>query len=473
MTSGSGEETPLLGPKRGDDADASYQRRVVTIIFIMVILVDLAGFFQEAPQTKILEGIICNRHYVGAPGEHDCTVGPVQSELATVTQMLNTFNRLPGLIVAIPFGILADRYGRRPILLLAILGALLQDIFSKIVLWHPEAISPRFIWLSSAALLVGGGDAVSGSMVYLVVADVAPPQQRASLFFLVTACGLIAEVVATPLSALLMARDPWIPYFMYSGLTFLGGTIPLLFLPETLPKPSPGAETSPCDTSEDEGQEQSAASDTAPFLPPQSTVASKFRPLVKRNVVAILLAFFVSALGRQSTSFLLQFIRQRFNWTYEKASLLITLRAAINLALLLVALPALNRFLTRRGLSAPGKDLLISRVSVACFTLGSLVISVAPAVALAAIGIAIFALGSGFTPAARSLVTTFVHQDEAGLLYSALAIMQSVGGLVAGPLLALTFRWGLSLGSEWTGIPFAAVAGLFACSFLATSLVRL
>lgn len=45
-------------------------------------------------------------------------------------------------------------------------------------------------------------------------------------------------------------------------------------------------------------------------------------------------------------------------------------------------------------------------------------------------------------------MTTFCHQDEAGLLYSALAIIQSIGGLVAGPLLAITFRWGLSLGSE-------------------------
>lgn len=124
-------------------------------------------------------------------------------------------------------------------------------------------------------------------------------------------------------------------------------------------------------------------------------------------------------------------------------------------------------------MSAPGRDLLISRFSVGFFTLGSLAISVAPVVALAAMGIAIFALGSGFTPAARSLVTTFCHQDEAGLLYSALAIMQSIGGLVAGPLLATTFRWGLSLGKEWTGLPFAAVAGLFACGFLATSMVRL
>lgn len=124
-------------------------------------------------------------------------------------------------------------------------------------------------------------------------------------------------------------------------------------------------------------------------------------------------------------------------------------------------------------MSAPSQDLLISRVSVALLAVGSLVISVAPVVALAALGIVIFALGYGFGPAARSLVTTFCHQDEAGLLYSALAIMQSVGGLVAGPLLTVTFRWGLRLGQEWTGIPFAAVAGLFACGSLAISLVRL
>lgn len=325
MTSAEGEETPLLGP-RGDsgDADAAYQRRVITTTFIMVILVDLAGFFLEAPQTKILEGIICSRHYTASAAtatttdEPDCTVGPVQSELATVTQMLNTFNRLPGLVVAIPFGILADRYGRRTVLLLAILGALLQDAVSKTILWHPDLINPRLIWLSSAALLVGGGDAVAGSMVFLAVADVALPEQRASLFFLLTACGLLSELVGTPLSALLMSRDPWIPYLMYSGLTLLSGTVPLLFLPETLRKSPPEAETSSCDASVEGDQEQPAPSETAPLLPPKPTLTSRFRPLMKRNVVAVLLAFFVSALGRQSTSFLLQFIRQRFNWTYEK-----------------------------------------------------------------------------------------------------------------------------------------------------------
>lgn len=326
MTSADAEGTPLLlGPRPGGgDADTVFRRRVITTTFIMVILVDLAAFFLEAPQMKILEGIICSRYYTAAagnpvaPGEPDCNIGPVQSELATVAQILNTFNRLPGLIVAIPFGILADRYGRRPVLLLAILGAILQDVMSKTVLWYPDLINPRFIWLSSASLLLGGGDAVSGSMVYLVVADVALPEQRASLFFLLTACGLIAELVATPLSALLMATDPWIPYFMYSGLSLLIGTIPLLLLPETLPKPAPETETRQDATSVYADREQPTPPDAASSLPTRSGLASRFRPLRKRNVVAVLLAFFVSALGRQSTSFLLQFIRQRFSWTYEK-----------------------------------------------------------------------------------------------------------------------------------------------------------
>lgn len=165
MTSADAEETPLLGPRTGGGgADKAFRRRVIITTFIMVILVDLAAFFQEAPQMKILEGIICSRYYtvgtLATSADPDCNIGPVQLELATVAQMLNTFNRLPGLIVAIPFGILADRYGRRPVLLLAILGALLQDIMLKAILWYPDLINPRFIWLSSAALLLGGGDAV-------------------------------------------------------------------------------------------------------------------------------------------------------------------------------------------------------------------------------------------------------------------------------------------------------------------------
>lgn len=129
------EERPLLGLKT-DSHEQKHRRHVVAVSFTMVLLTDFAAFFLDAPQTSILEGNICSRYYSNTsnPSGKDCTAGPVQAELAVVNQMLNTFNRLPGLFAAIPFGIIADRYGRRPVFVLTILGALLQDVISKIIL---------------------------------------------------------------------------------------------------------------------------------------------------------------------------------------------------------------------------------------------------------------------------------------------------------------------------------------------------
>ncbi|KAI1175806.1 major facilitator superfamily domain-containing protein [Nemania sp. FL0916] len=485
------ESRPLLGPKPPkavDHADDAHRRRVIAVAFTMVTLIDFAAFFLEAPQTSILERNICSRYYAGngngnstALSDHDCTVAPVQAELATVNQMFNTFNRVPGFFVAIPLGIVADRYGRRLVIVFIALGALLQDIISKIILWYPDVFAPRLIWLASLANFVGGGDAVASSLSFLIVADVAPPHERAKLFFLLSACECVGELVALPLCALMMAAwDPWVPYLLYSVLTCIAFVITLALLPETLQKTHPdsttetGTEAGPdpvsYHTAPDERPPAAVDGEQTSFI---HSIIAKFRPLFKRNIIAIVLAFFVSAFGRQSTTFLLQYIRQRFNWSYERSSILLTLRAAVRLALLLVGLPLLNKLLIKHVTTTPGKDLFISRLSVAFMTLGSLVIAMAPLVSLAALGIVVFALGSGFSPAARSLATSFCEQDEAGLLYTALSITQTIGALIAGPLLSISFRWGLGLGREWTGIPFCLVAGLFACGFLAVSFVRL
>lgn len=324
MSTASPEETPLLGAKT-DNHESNHRRRVIAVAFTMVLLTDFAAFFLDAPQTSILESNICSRYYdhITDFAKRDCRVGPVQAELATVNQVLNTFNRLPGLFVAIPFGILADRYGRRLVFILVVLGAILQDLISKVILWRPDLFAPRLIWLSSLATFIGGGDAVASSMVFLVLADVAAPDQRAKLFFFLSACERVGEIVATPLSALLMSiYTPWIPYLLYTLLTVLAGMVPILFLPETLrrtkarPETDSQGELSPCLSDTDE--EFPPPMDGTPLAPKHSTVFSKFRPLIKHNVLAVLLAFFVSALGRQSTSFLLQYIRQRFDWSYEK-----------------------------------------------------------------------------------------------------------------------------------------------------------
>ncbi|CAK7233122.1 hypothetical protein SBRCBS47491_008500 [Sporothrix bragantina] len=351
MTNASNEETPLLGDgQRVDPGDASvldddavcaaHRRRVIVVTFAMIILVDFAAFFSDAPQTKILEGVICNRYYginnstrgdghagISLIGDAapDCTAGPVQAELATINQMLNTFTQLPGFFVAIPLGIAADRYGRRPVLFLTFIGALIQDFIAKAILWRPDLFTPRLIWLSSLASFVGGGSTVATAIVFLVVADVAAPQQRAQLFFTMTACERIGEIVGTPLCTLLMYNfGPWVPYILSAVLTTLGLAGNYIFMPETLQhKPVtsvPAGEEEHETVVEAETPLSNESNEQAQLTAKVPSFISKFRPLLKRNVIAVVIAFFVSSLGRQSSSFFLQYIHQRFGWSYEKVS---------------------------------------------------------------------------------------------------------------------------------------------------------
>ncbi|GKT90353.1 major facilitator superfamily domain, general substrate transporter [Colletotrichum tofieldiae] len=422
------ETEPLLPPQEHDESNSAEieeetRKHVVFVSFGLMVIADFAGFLMDVPQTSILETVICHRHYAShSYTAGDCSIAPVQAELAILTQLLNTSNLLAGFLVAIPFGLLADRWGRRPILVMSMLGMLVQNIVATIILWRADIFPPRLIWLFSTFRLFGGGDVVATSMLFLVVADVTPAAKRANLFFTLSACILIGDIVATPLSALLMARSPWVPYIASTVLLGLGIVIPILLLPETLIQVNNVHE-----------QSQPAARDTTEQHGQKSTLwdfryPHKLRVLANANIVAICSAFLVAALGRQSTSFLVQYVRQRFGLTYSKASLLIALRGCFHLALLVVFLPVLSRHLGQRGLSVAAKDLFISRASVGLLAAGSVLVALAPTVGLVALGIVVLALGSGFGPAARSLATALVHPDEAGTLYSTLGLMQSIGG---------------------------------------------
>lgn len=324
MTNYASESTPLLG----SNASKAKKEYVVAVAFTLVVLVDFAGVLTETPQTSILEDIICCRYYNSHRTEarRDCTAGPVQAELATITQLFNTFNLVPGILVSIPFGVLADSYGRRTVFALCMIGMVTQDIVAKLILWRSDIFAPRLIWPTSITRLVGGGDVVASSMIYLMIADVVPAQERANTF-LFSACILVGDVVATPLGAFLMSKNPWIPYILSTVLSFVVGGIALVLIPETLNKPDSSETPQQPLSSTDNEQPASPTTAISKTLDPKRLQAllSRLRPLAKANIIAILLAFFVAALGRQSTGFLVQYIRQRFNWTYAKVRPTITM----------------------------------------------------------------------------------------------------------------------------------------------------
>lgn len=97
--------------------------RILLVGSVLVLLADFGFFLAIPPQTKIFEDILCNQYYASQsipPFEADCKIAPVQSELARINGWKDTFDALPSILVAIPYGVLADRVGRKPCLLLSI-----------------------------------------------------------------------------------------------------------------------------------------------------------------------------------------------------------------------------------------------------------------------------------------------------------------------------------------------------------------
>lgn len=119
------------------------------------------------------------------------------------------------------------------------------------------------------------------------------------------------------------------------------------------------------------------------------------------------------------------------------------------------------------------KDFRLSQGCGLLATIGFAIIALAAVPAVLVLGLVAISLGSALAVTSRSLATSLVAADHVGTLYSAAAVMQSLGNLVAGPLFACGFNLGMRLGEEWLGLPFLLAALLFVIVFAAISCIRL
>jgi MFS family permease len=114
------------------------QYRAMVVGSIIMLMVDFGIFLGAAPQIQIFQEIICDTYYaklnqVPLFNETRCLAEPIQSELALVLGLKNTFDSLPGILLGIPYGVMADRIGRKQVLILAILGTQLGEVWSRAV----------------------------------------------------------------------------------------------------------------------------------------------------------------------------------------------------------------------------------------------------------------------------------------------------------------------------------------------------
>jgi DHA1 family tetracycline resistance protein-like MFS transporter len=124
-------------------------------------------------------------------------------------------------------GGLSDAFGRRPVLLLAVLGLGVDYALT--------ALSPTIVWLFAGRIIAGiFGASYTTANAY--VADVTPPDERGKAFGMLGAAFGVGFVVGPAIGGLLGDLGPRVPFFVAAGLSLANFLYGLVFLPETHPK---------------------------------------------------------------------------------------------------------------------------------------------------------------------------------------------------------------------------------------------
>ena len=395
-------------------AQERLSRRRAAVPFILVaVLLDVIGFGLIIPVLPSLVG-----EFTGNRESQAYWYG-----LLTVTYGVMQFVCAPLL------GALSDRYGRRPVLLLAICGLGLDFLLM--------AVAPSLGWLL-VARIIGGATAANFSVASAYVADVSAPEARAKSMGMIGAAFGIGFIIGPMLGGVLGGIDLRLPFYVAAGLALINVTYGFFVLPESLP-----------------------AERRAPFVLAKANPFSALKGLVQlRNVGGLVWVYAFTTLAQfilHSTWVL--FTTFRFNWGPRENGLSLFV---VGLAAVLVQGVLLGPMLKRLG---EARTALIGLALGAIeFLLYGLAQQGWMMYAIIAATCASFAVG----PALQGLISKNVDPRAQGITMGSLSALASImtvlAPLIGAPLLAQVSHLPPS---DWrVGAPFFVSAVLQIASLI-------
>ena len=197
----------------GDAPDDGFKAVFRPILLLAVtVFIDLLGFGIILPNLPL---------YIKQ------AVGPSDGDGAFMGGLLAASYSLTQFLCAPAWGRYSDRAGRRPVILLSLIGIAISYVFF--------GLSNGHLWmLFTARLLAGFLSSASIGVAFAYVADVTTPQNRAKGLGMLGACFGLGFMMGPALGGLLGHISISLPAFVAAGISLVNFAFSVKYLPESL-----------------------------------------------------------------------------------------------------------------------------------------------------------------------------------------------------------------------------------------------
>ncbi|MCW1970150.1 MAG: TCR/Tet family MFS transporter [Anaerolineae bacterium] len=326
-------------------------------------------------------------------------------------------------------GGLSDRFGRRPVILISLLGSGLDYLLL--------AFAPSLAWLF-VGRIIAGITASNITTVTAYIADVSPPEKRAQNFGIVGAAFGLGFIVGPLIGGLLGNVGLRVPFLVVAGITLLNWLYGFFVLPESLPP---------------ENRRKFELSKANPF---GSFAGLQRYPMVFRLTIASVFTFLAQNVLQ---SVWVLYTQYRYGWGTDQVGISLAL---VGLSAGLVQGVFVGRIVKRIGeRNAVRIGLLVSVVSFILYGLAweGWMFFVIPLIS---------ALGGVSGPSSQSIISKSVPANEQGTVQGALSSLNALTG-IAGPIMGtavFSYFIGSSAPFQLPGAPFFLASLLIAIGWL-------
>lgn len=329
-------------------------------------------------------------------------------------------------------GMLSDRYGRKPIVVLSNLGTSIDYLA-----W---AIAPSLGWLFAVRVIMGMTTS-SITTAFAYITDITPAEKRAGAMGMVSAAFGAGFIIGPAIGGILGNVNIHLPFYVCAAMSFANALYGYFVLPESL--------------NPEDRQPRMAWERANPF--------GSLRMLRSHPELARLAAInFVEYIAHEVLPVIFTlYVMYRYSWNLAQVGWSLALVGA---SIAIVQMGVTGRVVTRLG----ERRTMILGLCFGVLSFAAIGGSANAIVAL--IGFALLALWGLAGPTSQSLMTHRVSRSEQGELQGALGGMRSIAMLIGPGLFSSLFAYSIATSHAWK-LPgaswFLAAALLFVTVLLA------